>query len=30
MQKTQVKIIHRKIVFVKDESSVIEISERVH
>jgi len=28
--KTLVKVIHRKIVFVKVESSVIEISESVH
>jgi len=30
MQKTLVKFMHRKIVFVKVESSVIEISESVH
>jgi len=30
MQKTLVKVKHRKIVFVKVESSVIEISESVH
>jgi len=30
MQKTLVKVMHRKIVFVKVESSVIEISEMVH
>ena len=30
MKKTQVKYRHRKIVFVKVESSVIEISEIVH
>jgi len=30
MQKTLVKVMHRKIVFVKVESSVIEISESVH
>jgi len=28
--KTLVKVMHRKLVFVKDESSVIEISESVH
>jgi len=30
MQKTLVKVMHRKIVFVKVESSVIEISESVY
>jgi len=30
MQKTLVKVLHRKVVFVKVESSVIEISESVH
>jgi len=30
LQKTLVKLMHRKIVFVKVKSSVIEISERVH
>jgi len=30
MQKTLVKVMHRKIVCVKVESSVIEISESVH
>jgi len=30
MQKTLVKVMHRKIVFVKVELSVIEISESVH
>jgi len=30
MQKTLVKVTHRKIVFVKVESIVIEISESVH
>jgi len=30
MQKTLVKVMHHKIVFVKVESSVIEISETVH
>jgi len=30
MQKTLVKVMHHKIVFVKVESSVIEISESVH
>ena len=30
MQKTLVKVMHRKIVFVKVESSIIEISESVH
>jgi len=30
MQKTLVKVMHLKIVFVKVESSVIEISESIH
>jgi len=30
MQKTLVKVTHRKIFFVKVELSIIEISERVH
>jgi len=30
MQKTLVKVMHRKIVFVKVELSVIEISESIH
>jgi len=30
MQKTLLKFMHRKIVFVKVESSIIEISESVH
>jgi len=30
MQKKLVKVMHRKIVLVKVESNVIEISERVH
>jgi len=30
MQKTLVKVMHRTIVFVKVESSIIEISESVH
>jgi len=30
MQNTLVKVMHRKIVFVKVESSVIEIFENVH
>jgi len=30
MQKTLVKVTHRKLVFVKVESSVIQISESVH
>jgi len=30
MQKQLVKVMHRKIVFVKVESSVFEISESVH
>jgi len=30
MQKTLVKVLHSKIVFVKVESSIIEISESVH
>jgi len=30
MQKTLVKVMQRKVVFVKVESSIIEISESVH
>jgi len=30
MQKTLVKVMHRKIIYLKVESSVIEISESVH